>query len=242
MPSRWTLTLASRDPGRPERPVTPAQLHGLAATLLEGTDADHHAQHKPHTVSPLLASPHPGTALLRLGWLPDRPRPDLTLLLGQELRLGAQFFTVRDADEEHTPYELLRHAPPAERAILRFRSVTYFSRRGHWYPLPDPGLVYGGLIRRWNLHAPPQALITEEDGKRFLPLLALSAHDIASAPVDLGPSAGRIGFTGTAAFRLVGPATGTDRRLLSALTLYATAAGIGAQTTHGLGTVETELE
>ncbi|MEU3049541.1 CRISPR system precrRNA processing endoribonuclease RAMP protein Cas6 [Streptomyces sp. NPDC006984] len=246
MPTRLTLTLTADRPGT-QRPVTPAQLHGLTALLLENTATHHHAQHKPYAVSPLLAAPahHNGrpNALLRLGWLPDNPRPDPTHITGRTVRLGSQYFTVTAADEEFTPYTALTQLPPASRAIIRFRSATYFSRNGRWHPLPDPVLLYAGLIRRWNHFAPETERLTDPETKELLAAVALSAHEISSLPVDLG-SGTRIGFTGTAAFRLLGHYDPHDRtpHHFPALTLFATTAGAGAQTTHGLGYVEATLE
>jgi CRISPR-associated endoribonuclease Cas6 len=242
MPTRWTLLLQAERPDA-ERPVSAAQLHGLAAHLLEGSGANHHAQHKPYAISPLLAAPGPSgaNALLRLGWLPDTPRPDFTRLTRARVRLGAQFFTVASAEEEFTPYTGLLSLPPVERAVIRFRSATYFSRSGRWYPLPDPVLLYGGLIRRWNLFAPEHARITETEEKELLGAVALSAHEIASKPVELG-AGNRIGFTGTAIFRLLGHYAMSSPQQFAGLTLFATASGIGAQTTHGLGAVEVELQ
>ncbi|WP_416976977.1 CRISPR system precrRNA processing endoribonuclease RAMP protein Cas6 [Streptomyces sp. T028] len=243
MPTRWTLTLTAHRP-HTQRPVTPAQLHGLAAHLFEATGTDHHAQHKPYSISPLLtATTTPATALLRLGWLPDTPRPDLTQLTGHTLRLGAQHFTVTTTHEEFTPYTALSHLPPATRAVIHFRSATYFSRNGRWHPLPDPELLYSTLIWRWNLFAPETARITDTERKELIDATALSAHDISSLPVSLGTGT-RIGFTGTAAFRLLNhpqPHTPTSRHF-TALSLFATTAGTGAQTTHGLGSVEVHLE
>jgi CRISPR-associated endoribonuclease Cas6 len=250
MPSRWTLVLEADRPDA-ERPVPPRQLHGFAASLLEHAGTDHRSQDKPYTVSPLMAAParsraphgRATTAVLHLGWLPDTPRPDLTRLTGTRIRLGAQFFTVASAHEDLMPYAALVRVPPAERAVLDFRSVTYFSRNGRWHPLPDPVLLYGGLIRRWNLFAPPQARLTDVEEKELLGAVALSAHDISSSPVS--PDSGaRIGFTGTAVFRLLdqhGPGPRTWQ-LFTALSLFAMVAGVGAQTTHGLGTVEVTLQ
>jgi CRISPR-associated endoribonuclease Cas6 len=240
MPARWTLTLRAERPSA-ERPATPAQLHGLAAALLEGAGADHHAQHKPYSVSPLMAAGRSGTAVLRLGWLPDSPRLDLAALTGLRVRLGSQFFTVADAEEEFTPYPALCQVPGARRVVMRFVSATYFSRNGRWHPLPDPVLLYGGLIRRWNLFAPPYAQIDEGREKALLSSVALSAHDIASCPVDLG-SGSRVGFTGDTAFTLVGAHAADAAGLLAGLSLFATASGVGAQTTHGLGCVAIGLE
>jgi CRISPR-associated endoribonuclease Cas6 len=240
MPARWTLTL------RAERPtartaVTPAQLHGLAATLLEGTGADHHAQHKPYTVTPLMATAQPATATLRLGWLQDTPRPHLTTVIGQRIRLGAQFFTVTHADEEFTPFPLLAQTPETRRVVIHFLSATYFSRNGRWHPLPDPVLLYSSLIRRWNHFASTHATIDPDQEKALLSSIALSAHDIASTPAHLGNGT-RVGFTGHAAFTLTGPHAPSAARPFAALSLFATAAGAGAQTTHGLGTVNVSIE
>lgn len=79
MPTRWALTLRRERPSV-ERSVTPEQLHGLTAALLEGAGADHHAQHKPYLVSPLMAADRSGTAVLRIGWLQDSLHPDLAAL------------------------------------------------------------------------------------------------------------------------------------------------------------------
>jgi CRISPR-associated endoribonuclease Cas6 len=165
----------------------------------------------------------------------------MKLLIGRQVRLGAQFFAVTFAEEEFTPYPALLQVPPAQRALMHFRSATYFSRNGRWHPLPDPVLLYGGLIRRWNLFAPEYAKIGADEERELLAAVALSAHDVASTPVDLG-TATRIGFTGTAEFRLVGQHTKTTPQRFASLSLFATASGVGAQTTHGLGAMDVQLE
>lgn len=139
------------------------------------------------------------------------------------------------------PYAALVHIPPAEQAVMHFRSVTYFSRSGRSHPLPDPVLLYAGLIRRWNHYAPEHARITEVEEKELLGVVVLSAHDISSSPVDLGAGI-RIGFTGTATFRLHGQQTPTTQQQFTALSLFAAIAGAGAQTTHGLGAIDLTLE
>jgi CRISPR-associated endoribonuclease Cas6 len=238
MPTRWELHLAADKDA--EKPVTPAQLHGLAAALLEGRQADHHAQTKRYSVSPLLAGDQPGVAVLRLGWLADDRPLNLGILTGRRVRLGPQFFTVCDAQPAGASYGELLEGQPAIRAVIDFMSTTYFSRSGVWYPLPDPRLIYSGLIRRWNCHAPPFARIKEDDGTKFVGRVAISGLDICSSAIDPG-SGHRIGFTGTCAFILPGTFQPADGVLLAALTRFALASGIGAQTTHGLGHVEATI-
>ncbi|MFF4652618.1 CRISPR system precrRNA processing endoribonuclease RAMP protein Cas6 [Streptomyces sp. NPDC001380] len=236
MPARWTLRLHTPSP---TRPATPAQLHGLACALLEGAGADHAAQHKPFAVSPLLgADPSAGETELCLGWLDDSRAPDLEVLTGHRLRLGSQFLTVRHARVEAAPYEVLLAAPPARHAEMAFLTPAFFSRAGRWIPLPDPELLYRGLLRRWNAHSgTPVHPQTEEE---LLATVVLTGHDVASASVDLGPGR-RTGFTGTASFSLLGHAGHDTADAFAALTRFAAVAGVGGQTTHGQGYVRTAL-
>ncbi|MFF7976832.1 CRISPR system precrRNA processing endoribonuclease RAMP protein Cas6 [Streptomyces sp. NPDC007905] len=236
MPVRWTVRLHSP---KAARHATPAQLHGLACALFEGAGADHTSQHKPFSTSPLLAAdPRRGIAELCIGWLDDRTHPPLDVLVGHRIRLGSQFFTVVHADPEPAPYEALLSAPAARRAELTFLSPTLFTRSGRWIPLPDPELVYQSLLRRWNQYAP--APIAETVVKELLDAVVLTAHDILSQPVAL-PRGNRVGFTGQAALALLGGTSPEAAAAFSALTRFAAVAGVGAQTTHGLGYVRTAL-
>ncbi|MGW1887655.1 CRISPR system precrRNA processing endoribonuclease RAMP protein Cas6 [Streptomyces sp. NPDC001970] len=220
--------------------ATPVQLHGLAATLLESADTDHWAKNKPYSIAPLLTTNHPATATLRLGWLQDTPRPDLTLLTGSRIRLGPRFSTITQATEQFIPYELLRDVTQAHRVVIDFLSATYFSRRSRWYPLPDPVLLYGGLLRRWNHFAPVFAGFDPEVGECLLDSVSLSHHDIATTVTQIG-TATRIGFTGRAIFTLARPHLDEAAKAFVALSLFAHMAGVGAQTTHGLGTVKVTI-
>ncbi|MEV3952784.1 CRISPR system precrRNA processing endoribonuclease RAMP protein Cas6 [Streptomyces albogriseolus] len=239
MPTRWQFLLRPTERTR-TAPVPPAQLHGLACRLLEGAGAEHHGQIKPFAVLPLMEAPHvPGHALLGLGWLDDFAVPPLEKLVGEHIRLGSQFFTVADIRRDAAPYSALLSLPPTRRATLTFRSVTYFTRGDRWIPLPDPELLYGNLIRRWDTFAPeplPESLVTSLLGE-----VRLTRHTLRSAPVNLGPAT-RTGFTGEATFTLP-PTAGHDlASTFTALSAFAEAAGTGAQTTHGLGWTTTSLE
>ncbi|WP_411574817.1 CRISPR system precrRNA processing endoribonuclease RAMP protein Cas6 [Streptomyces fradiae] len=232
MPQRWRLLLRPDDDTRASR-IAPAQLHGLACTLLEGGGADHHGQTKPFSITPLVQAPHlPGHALLTLGWLDDTTMPPLRNLPGERIRLGGQFFTIEDIHAEGAPYATLLALPPTQRVTMDFRSVTHFTRKGRWIPLPDPELLYTGLARRWNAYADtplPSPVVTE-----LRETVLLAAHDVKSAPVDIGQGH-RIGFLGTATFTLPRNAGPDVARAFTALSQFAELAGTGAQTTHGLG-------
>ncbi|MGW2476584.1 CRISPR system precrRNA processing endoribonuclease RAMP protein Cas6 [Streptomyces sp. NPDC001665] len=239
MPYTWTLRLRAALPR--EQPVSPAQLHGLACTLLEGAAIDHHGQTKPFSVTPLMGAPNaPGHALLTLGWLDDSTPPPLDKRLGEQVRLGSQFFTVEDAHVTGAPYAALRALPPAQRVTMDFLSVTHFTRKGRWIPLPDPELLYAGLARRWNTYADtpiPDGLITA-----LREAVLLAAHEVKSAPTQIGQGH-RIGFLGQAVFALPHAVDTEVLAAFTALSRFAECAGVGAQTTHGLGwTTVTMLE
>ncbi|WP_158558527.1 MULTISPECIES: CRISPR system precrRNA processing endoribonuclease RAMP protein Cas6 [unclassified Streptomyces] len=201
--------------------------------MLEGAEIDHHGQVKPFAVTPLMGVPNaPGHALLTLGWLDDSTPPPLDKRLGEQVRLGNQFFTVEDAHVTGAPYAALRALPPAQRVTMDFLSVTHFTRKGRWIPLPDPELLYTGLACRWNTYADvalPDDLITE-----LREAVLLSAHEVKSVPVEIGHGH-RIGFLGHATFTLPRAAAPAVRTTFTALSHFAELAGSGAQTTHGLG-------
>jgi CRISPR-associated endoribonuclease Cas6 len=178
-------------------------------------------------------------AVLRIGWLDDSRSLDLTALRGRKVRLGGQLFAVDSVRAEHLSYRELLELPRARRVLVEFVSATYFSRSGLWYPLPDPRLVFGGLIRRWNQHCPPQHALT--DTGDFLSRLAISAVSLTSTPVDPGRGL-RIGFTGTCAFTIPEVPDPRHEALLATLAGFALTSGVGAQTTHGLGHVEVTLD
>jgi CRISPR-associated endoribonuclease Cas6 len=183
-----------------------------------------------------------GRASLRIGWLMDTARPRLDQCIGEHIRFGPQFFHITDADEDVVPYAALRHLPPARRALLTFHSPTYFARAGRWYPMPDPTLLYNGLSRRWNTYAPTDLNVTDTERDLLLGTVSIAFVDIQSGTRELAPDKGtRVTFTGQIEYVLTGTHWADAAPLFTTTTVYAGLAGVGAQTTHGLGAVETEL-
>jgi CRISPR-associated endoribonuclease Cas6 len=82
-----------------------------------------------------------------------------------------------------------------------------------------------------------------DESGALLDAVALAAHKIRSTPVDLEPGL-RIGFTGHATITLnaAGTATPDTARTFAALSRFAQIAGVGAQTTHGLGWATIHLD
>lgn len=241
MPAVLRLLLRPQDLSRAAL-VPAAQLHGLACALLEGAGADHEAQVKPFSVAPLLEAPDlPGHAFLRLGWLDDARvaglRDHALDQIGGALRTGSQYFTVTDADMEAQPYAHFL-AQGARFATFTFLTTTYFNRGDRQVPLPDPELVFAGLARRWNAWSPvpiPGDVIHE-----LCATVLVTSHDIASGTADLG-KAQRTGFRGRATFSLPRDISTDTATAFAALSRFAAIAGVGAQTTRGLGNVTTDL-
>jgi CRISPR-associated endoribonuclease Cas6 len=130
-------------------------------------------------------------------------------------------------------------AVPASRWTFVLASPTAFRSQGQTQPLPLPGLLFGSLVKRWNAFAP--VALPEEGVKRYAEeMVVISRFSLRSAPGwDRGQDERRglrIGSIGKIAY----VALNRDRYWLSALGLlaeFALYAGVGAQTTMGMGQV-----
>jgi len=118
---------------------------------------------------------------------------------------------------------------------LRFASPTVFRSRDRNVPLPQPELVFGSLLNRWNEFAP---LRLPEEARRFAQeCLALSRCWMRTEYVRFGEEGrGAVGFVGACRFAMLNrdPYWMRLMHLLAAFSLYA---GMGRWTTVGLGQV-----
>lgn len=126
-------------------------------------------------------------------------------------------------------------AIPPGGPVLRFASPTVFRSEGVNVPLPLPKLVFDGLARRWNTHAPMRI---HPDVSRFAEdCMAITRYDLRTEQVSFGEENGRgalPGFTGTCGYAFLN----RDRYwmgLIHLLAAFAFYAGVGARTTWGLG-------
>jgi len=205
----------------------------------------------------------------RLNWLRDPPEPAGASPASpwrpgpERLRLGATTMRRLGVRELTQPYAHLARKPPRQRYDFTFLSPTYFARSERDYLLPDPELLFGRLAQRWNQHVGDQRLrLDDELIGRLRAKAILIAHDIATvrtgehlATVLLRRTplvvdyeltrervphdpAERAGFVGVATFGLHRPDSAVVQAF-AALCAFAEYAGIGAQTTHGLGAVTT---
>lgn len=242
LPTRVLIDLAL--PSTAE--VTFSGLHQLACWLLERRgDASHNGQRKPFTVSPL--QPHEAG--------PPWTRWAVTLLdredellrralqrLGQQPWLADHELVVGDVVRQRETFHEMAGRPAVERVDLVVRSPTVFSRSGRDYPLPDPALISRGLVSRWNAFCPQDLAISDDEARDLGSQIVLLEHAIETVPVDLRGGA-RTAFVGSLSLGLVAGG-GNDgagpRHTLARLAGLLPYSGLGAHTTHGLGTVEVD--
>ena len=177
------------------------------------------------------------------GWLASLPGrlPESVELDGQP------FHVVRSATEPaghawaaHSAYPdlsgpyLLGRQAPEPRIELDFVSPTAFHSGGRTLPLPLPDQVFGSLLDKWNAYAP---VALPEETRRFAgECLALSRYRISTQVVAFKEGGLQVGFIGPVRYA----ALNHDRYWLSVLqTLadFAFYAGVGYQTTTGMGQV-----
>lgn len=130
-----------------------------------------------------------------------------------------------------------------EEIELRFSSETAFALVGSdlAYPLPEASRVFGGLLRKWNVFCPQAARLQPLEERDLDRDVALSEFEIRSGLVNLetgGETGGhqiqRKGFKGRVVYKLYG-SNEELRRTVKALADYAFFAGVGIETTRGMG-------
>lgn len=185
------------------------------------------------------------------------------------LRLGGVVFRVLDAttDSRADPeagdadYEALWHAsdqapPPA--LTLHFVTPTAIRIRDREQPFPTPARIFEQLARRWRAHAPhPLDAVPGHSARGDLPSGTTAETSSESAPsldyaivlsnwrgetrrVDFGEHDQRaVGFVGRFTYRVLDDSPALKREV-ALLATFAFFAGVGAQTTHGLGQTRPE--
>ncbi len=127
---------------------------------------------------------------------------------------------------------LLAQQRPSSHAGIEFAAATAFRSSGRTVPLPLPELVYGGLVARWNHFAPVS--VSDEVRRYAEECLAISRYRLRTVAVKAKGKSVQIGFVGRCRYT----ALNRDRYwlgLIQMLTDYCFYAGIGYQTTAGLG-------
>jgi len=118
---------------------------------------------------------------------------------------------------------------------LRFASPTVFRSEDKNVPLPLPGLVFGGLLDKWNAFAPLQL---HPEARRFAQeCLAVSRYRLETRRVDFGPEGEHGALAGCVGYCVYAIQV-RDRYwmgLMNLLAAFGFYAGVGRRTTMGLG-------
>jgi CRISPR-associated endoribonuclease Cas6 len=115
---------------------------------------------------------------------------------------------------------------------LEFASPTTFRAGRKTLPLPLPPLVYNGLAEKWNRFTP---LLIAEDVSRFTEeCVVISRHSVSTRVIAAANKPFQIGFVGRCRYVTLNrnPYWQNVIQLLSDFAFYA---GIGCQTTIGMG-------
>lgn len=217
-------------------PPTFDQLHGALARSLD--TVGHRDQDKGWALRPLTVLAPDAYLMTFVTMSGPPPVPPA----GGRIRLGRRALDVRAERVHHTTWQQLREVRPLRSVRFVFESPTFISRNGGRHlPLPDPERVFGGLARRWNLHAPEEFGLPTARVTALLDAVEVVDHEIACTQVPGsdrpdGPPPRR-GFVGGVRFKLHRPRQPDVARDFAALAQFATLAGVGAETTHGFGTV-----
>lgn len=215
----------------------------LAARLHDGDGP------KPFTVAPAPTHAPPTGAIccLRLTILEDqvfstlldrvvRPPVDNRLFVEATAVTIEEVITVPRAAPgvDCSSFQTICDGAALDRRIgLRFLSPTTYRSRGRRNVLfPEPALVFGSLLIRWNALADPiQKLHLTEDS---LAAVNIFSHRLQTRVMDFG-SYQETGFLGTCIFELDDHLPDEAVRTLNALADFAFYAGTGAKTTMGMG-------
>jgi CRISPR-associated endoribonuclease Cas6 len=160
----------------------------------------------------------------------------LELWGNQPITLGKAQFTIRgiSAMPGSSPwvgsssYELLFKTPPVRDDItLQFQSPTSFKQEIGIQPFPLPELVFGSLLRRWNIFTSSEyQLVPPIEWRGLISAASLDTHSLKME------SSSEIGSVGWVRYRFPDP---KQAQLASILANFAFFAGVGRKTSRGMG-------
>lgn len=202
---------------------------------------------KPFCVTPLLPPSGDRPWRFQVGVFDDDLAVELLKPFASlhEVVVGRSRFVVTEGSgDEITWEELAQSARPASRWRLRFRSPTVFRAsfggEHRAWPLPAPVLVLSRLASIWDRYS-PVALPT---GVADLAARHLSIDRLenisTTAYMTRAPKGFVTGFTGTAEYSLAGDVPVEHRMAINSLFQLTAFAGVGDQTTKGMGWVTLE--
>lgn len=218
------LSQRLHDPENPTRPFTASTLLGYSPR--RGLDSQRTYSLRMTSISQAL------TALLlkaaESGPLSSGRYVELDY---RPLRIESVQVETHSTQELSAPY-LLAKVSPERRISLELLSPTYFKQSGKYNPIPQPDLVFGSLLDRWNAFAP--IAFPAELRRYAAECLAVSFFKISSRVTPFKGSGVRIGAVGEVTYT----STNFDRYWMSlahTLAEFAYFSGVGAGVASGMG-------
>lgn len=223
----------------PGSTVTPDRLRGVVSTWIEGdlSVKEHRAPRKGYSVAVEHGSGR--RIVIRVGIVDDTLLEPLAAAVDQGLRAGRLQGSYVEAKPpvvtSTASWEQLIGCAEASQVAprsFRFHSHTGLAFRSGSLtnPLPLPGNVFGHLRARWSEFAPPE--LVPDLGLRELGLVISRLQGRTELTVVRGQR--YPGFVGSFTIHAA-TAADRDRRVLEALAHLTPFAGIGANTTVGMG-------
>ncbi len=236
---------------------TPDRLHGIFFSLLSNNLAEEiHSSNgvKPFSLNFLISfqgkkQPLFGAGfetvdriILEISFLDEGLFPRFLssyLLEDKEIKLGdvrlKKLKRPQIREKDLISYEnLFSSAEPNRRVELRFLSPTTFRRGNLDHPLPDPDLIFKGLIRKWQRFSD---LKIDVDLREVIKhRIAVAGAWVGTRRVHLSGFGWIVGFTG----RVILSFEERDERVLkwlNTLIRFGEFAGVGRKTTMGFGVI-----
>lgn len=129
-------------------------------------------------------------------------------------------------------HSLWDKALPRKRIVLRFLSPTAFRSRGRNIIFPEPELVFGSYLSKWNSYSPLN--FGNSLRSQIFPQIITTRYRLHSRILDF-KTYKEVGFEGECAFEIKEDVSEEILRQINALADFAFYAGTGAKTTMGMG-------
>ncbi|MCC5654183.1 CRISPR-associated endoribonuclease Cas6 [Nostoc sp. XA013] len=152
-----------------------------------------------------------------------------TLYLGQCPFVIRSIYTLPDTHPQAniSDYTVLANTEKiSDEITLKFLSPTSFKQQQEIQPFPLPELVFGNLLRRWNVFAPPELQFPSLEWKAVV-----SAYELKTYALKLEGGA-EIGTKGWVKYRF---RDSEQARIATVLAHFANFAGVGRKTAMGMG-------
>ena len=248
MPVRLSVSLIPEKP-IPSSLLTPDRIHGLFFSLLDEKTAEE--LHRPAKIKPFSLwfpqffgeEKELHRINLHISFLKESLFPVFlsSLILEKSDGLFIENVRLKKLKKPHIKedfvisYEdLYRSSIPEKTVVLDFITPTSFKKGEHDYPLPDPTLLFKGLIRKWIRFS--EVRIEKDLRDVIQERIAVAGAWIKTRKIKLSRLGKITGFTG----RVVYYIDSEDEeavRWLNTLARFAEFAGAGRKTTMGFGMV-----